>query len=220
MCCSSLTALLTETRLFQTGSIPLPASRELHFVALCEHLHQNLFWACSVHQSRRELTALLLAQVPQACLIALGILELASRECHQIRSFNLRKGFSELQRTQFGQAQDPLYPGRPRVLKAQAPRAGFALEPGVAATTGKEVAKCGVLIPQALREASGGHLREPLVSGGTLPLREPARDVISREREAALAEPAVSAEPAIEQAALCAVRIGANSEASRDVPHA
>jgi hypothetical protein len=36
-----LTALLTEARLFQTGSIALPASR---FV--CEHLHQNLFWAC------------------------------------------------------------------------------------------------------------------------------------------------------------------------------
>jgi hypothetical protein len=36
-----LTALLTEPRLFQTGSIPLPASR-----FLCEHLHQNLFWAC------------------------------------------------------------------------------------------------------------------------------------------------------------------------------
>jgi hypothetical protein len=36
-----LTALLTELRLFQTGSIPLPASR-----FLCEHLHQNLFRAC------------------------------------------------------------------------------------------------------------------------------------------------------------------------------
>ena len=30
-----------QTRLFQTGSVALPASR---FV--CEHLHQNLFWAC------------------------------------------------------------------------------------------------------------------------------------------------------------------------------
>jgi hypothetical protein len=30
-----------QTRLFQTGSIALPASR-----FLCEHLHQNLFWAC------------------------------------------------------------------------------------------------------------------------------------------------------------------------------
>jgi hypothetical protein len=37
----SLTALLTEPRLFQTGSIALPASR-----FLCEHLLQNLFWAC------------------------------------------------------------------------------------------------------------------------------------------------------------------------------
>jgi hypothetical protein len=30
-----------EPRLFQTGSIPLPASR-----FLCEHLNQNFFWAC------------------------------------------------------------------------------------------------------------------------------------------------------------------------------
>src|ERR1700738_4400959 len=36
-----LTALLMELRLFQTGSIPSPASR-----FLCEHLLQNLIWAC------------------------------------------------------------------------------------------------------------------------------------------------------------------------------
>src|SRR6266404_5037489 len=37
-----LTALLSVSRLFHTGSIPMPASR-----FLCEHLHQNLFfWAC------------------------------------------------------------------------------------------------------------------------------------------------------------------------------
>jgi hypothetical protein len=37
-----LTAQLTERRLFQTGSIPLPASR-----FICEHLHQKIFfWAC------------------------------------------------------------------------------------------------------------------------------------------------------------------------------
>jgi hypothetical protein len=37
-----LAALLAEPRLFQTGSIPLPASR-----FLCEHLHQKVFlWAC------------------------------------------------------------------------------------------------------------------------------------------------------------------------------
>jgi hypothetical protein len=35
-----------QSRLSQTGSIALPASRELHSVALCEHLHQNLFRAC------------------------------------------------------------------------------------------------------------------------------------------------------------------------------
>src|SRR5882724_1297199 len=40
---SVLTALLTEPRLFQTGSIPSPASR-----FLCEHLHQKVFiWACT-----------------------------------------------------------------------------------------------------------------------------------------------------------------------------
>jgi hypothetical protein len=40
---ANLTALLTEPRLFQTGSIPLPASR-----FICEHLHQNVFfWACT-----------------------------------------------------------------------------------------------------------------------------------------------------------------------------
>jgi hypothetical protein len=37
----SLTAPLMPSCLFQTGSIELPASR-----FLCEHLHQNLFWAC------------------------------------------------------------------------------------------------------------------------------------------------------------------------------
>jgi hypothetical protein len=35
-----------QTRLFQTGSVALPASREPHSVAFCEHLHQKLFWAC------------------------------------------------------------------------------------------------------------------------------------------------------------------------------
>jgi hypothetical protein len=35
-----------QSFLFQTGSIALPASRELHSVVICEHLHQNLFWAC------------------------------------------------------------------------------------------------------------------------------------------------------------------------------
>jgi hypothetical protein len=30
-----------QPRLFKTGSMALPASR-----FLCEHLHQNLFWAC------------------------------------------------------------------------------------------------------------------------------------------------------------------------------
>jgi hypothetical protein len=38
---TDLTATLMQARLFQTGSIALPASR-----FFCEHLHQNLFWAC------------------------------------------------------------------------------------------------------------------------------------------------------------------------------
>ena len=37
-----LTAPLSKPRLFQTGAIPMPASR-----FPCEHLHQNLFWACT-----------------------------------------------------------------------------------------------------------------------------------------------------------------------------
>jgi hypothetical protein len=36
-----LTAPLIQSCLFQTGSIASPASR-----FFCEHLHQNLFWAC------------------------------------------------------------------------------------------------------------------------------------------------------------------------------
>src|SRR2546429_3355301 len=47
-----LTALLSVSRLFHTGSIPMPASR-----FLCEHLHQNLFfWACisRIHAQRSE----------------------------------------------------------------------------------------------------------------------------------------------------------------------
>src|SRR5205823_2901639 len=38
---SPLTALQLERYLFQTGTVSSPASR-----FLCEHLHQNLFWAC------------------------------------------------------------------------------------------------------------------------------------------------------------------------------
>jgi hypothetical protein len=36
-----------QCRLFQTGSIASPASRELHFVAMCEHLPQNFFRGCT-----------------------------------------------------------------------------------------------------------------------------------------------------------------------------
>src|SRR6202030_4197885 len=115
-------------------------------------------------------TALLLAQVPDACLIALGILDLlprreggevreaqihphralpdrpplgfhwcaetqviasrsVAREGHHVRPIHFGKHFSELERTELRQAHDPLQPRCPRVLKPQAPRAGFGLEP-------------------------------------------------------------------------------------------
>jgi hypothetical protein len=59
----SLTALLMEARLFQRGAIPLPASR---FV--CEHLHQNLFRACTsrIHAQVPVITTGQLAKSPAA----------------------------------------------------------------------------------------------------------------------------------------------------------
>src|ERR1700729_1241568 len=63
-----LTALLSKPRLFQTGAIPMPASR-----FLCEHLHQNLFWACTsrIHAqvpvvTTGELTEALRQQIPRS----------------------------------------------------------------------------------------------------------------------------------------------------------
>ena len=47
--------MLAEPHLFETGSIPLPASR-----FLCEHLHQNVFvWACisRIHAQVPAITA-------------------------------------------------------------------------------------------------------------------------------------------------------------------
>src|SRR6266478_1884852 len=77
-----LTALLSVSRLFHTGSIPMPASR-----FLCEHLHQNLFfWACisRIHaQDPVITTGQLLAKTLQqqvACCIDIAIMaEPASR---------------------------------------------------------------------------------------------------------------------------------------------
>jgi len=76
-----------------------------------------------------------------------------------------------------------------------------------------------------------GDLREPLVSGGTLPLRQPAREIISRERQSALTirlrangerrvpQPARRPEPTIEQPPLRPIGIGANAVASGDAAH-
>src|SRR5205823_995235 len=79
---SLLTALLSEARLFHTGSIPMPASR-----FLCEHLRQNLFfWACisRIHaQDPVITTGQLLAKTLQqqvACCIDIAVMaEPASR---------------------------------------------------------------------------------------------------------------------------------------------
>ena len=107
----------------------------------------------------------------------------------------------------------------------------LALEAGVARTLGEEVTKRAVLVPQALGENRCGNLREPLMSTGALPLGESAREVIPSEDQPALAvgcrtdlqgsvpQPAGAAEPAIEQAALCAVGIGSNPVAAYDVRH-
>jgi len=62
-----LTALLPQSRRFQTGSIAVPASR-----FFCEHLHQNVFfWACisRIHAkvpvvTTGELTHTLRQQIP------------------------------------------------------------------------------------------------------------------------------------------------------------
>jgi hypothetical protein len=75
-----LTALPTQSRLFQTDSIALPASR-----FLCEHLHQNLFWACisRIHAqvpvvTTGQLTKTLHQQIPSGIDIAV-VLGPASR---------------------------------------------------------------------------------------------------------------------------------------------
>ena len=68
-----MTALLTQPHLFQTGLIALPASR-----FLCEHLHQNFFWACisRIHAqvpviTTGQLTKTLRQQIPCGIDIAI-----------------------------------------------------------------------------------------------------------------------------------------------------
>src|SRR5579863_50536 len=214
---ASLTAPLMQIRLFQTGSVALPASREPHSVAFCEHLHQNLFWACisRIH-----------AQVP---LVTSGKLTEAFHQ--QIPCSNGRQRFGEFQHPEFRQRQNATLPGRPSILKAQAPRAAFALELRILGTAGKEVAKRDVLIAQALGEAGRGYYLKPLVALSSFPLRQPTRNVIAGEVKTALPvrlgadlergvpQPPVRAEPAVPQTALSPVRIAANPIASRDGPH-
>src|SRR5438552_9874557 len=77
-----LTALLSEARLFHTGSIPMPASR-----FLCEHLHQNVFfWACisRIHAqdpviTTGQLAAKTLRQQVACCIDIAIVAEPASR---------------------------------------------------------------------------------------------------------------------------------------------
>src|SRR4029077_17169964 len=151
-----------------------------------------------------------------------------ARERNQVWPLDLRERLGELESTEFRQTNDSACPGSPHVLKAHTPGYTLALEPWVACTKGKEVGKRPILVPQALSEARGGHLSEPLVPGGTLPLRQPARQIIPGEPQSTLLvgfradleggipKPARGPEPAIEPTALGAVRIGANAVASRD----
>ena len=154
-----------------------------------------------------------------------------ARERHQVRTFNLGQRFGELQYTEFRQTYVPAHPGRSDVLKPQTRSSTLALEPRVTSPAVKEVAKRRVLVPQALSETGRGHLCEPLVPGSALPLRQPPRYIIPRERQCALAvgfgadfersvpQPATGSEPAIQQTALRTVRVDANPVASREALH-
>lgn len=96
---------------------------------------------------------------------------------------------------------------------------------------GEDLPPGSVLISQTLSQTRRGRLREPLVTCGTLPLRQPVREIIPGECQSADAirlradpecrvpQPASGAEPAIQEAPLPAVRIGANRVAVRDRAH-
>ena len=155
-----------------------------------------------------------------------------SRERHQIRPLDLRKRLGKLERAKLRQTQAPPLPSRPHVLKPRAAAGAFALKPRVTSAACEEVAKRRILIPQALCQTGRGYLRQPFMTRGMLPTRQPAREIISRERQSALTvclgadcqrgvpQPASCPEPAIEQPSLHAIRIGANPVASRDHAHA
>src|SRR5437660_7786071 len=143
-----------------------------------------------------------------------------------------RTGVGELERAQLRQTHHSARPASPDALKPQSRGYTLALEARIVGTMSEEISKCHILIPQALRETGGWHLRQPFVPRGALPLRKPPREVLPREPQSALAvgfradlerrvpEPAGGAQPAREQAALSTIRIGANAVAAREALHA
>ena len=154
-----------------------------------------------------------------------------SRERDHVRTPYFRKGFGELDNAQFGQSQLAVYPSGTHILESQASRETLASETWVARAVRVEVGERRVLITQTLRQSGRGNFRKPFVPYRTLPLRQPTRDVISREGQAALVvsgrtdlerripQPAGRAEPAIEQTALCTVWISSNAVTARDRSH-
>ena len=107
----------------------------------------------------------------------------------------------------------------------------LALEPRISRPVGKEVAESSILIPQTLCQHRGWDFRKPLVPWRALPLGQPPREIISRERqstgpiglradrERSIPQPASRAEPSIEQPSLRAIRIRANAVTSCNAAH-
>src|SRR5579859_4748509 len=137
-----LTALPTQSRLFKTVSIALPASRFLR-----EHLRQNdLIWAC---------TSRIHAQVP---VITTG--QLAKTLRQQVsRGIDIAVVVCPAPR-----------PTQAYVLKAHARTAASSLESRVVCAAGEEVLERSILVAQTLRQNCRRHFGEPLMSCRALPL--------------------------------------------------
>src|SRR5262249_3049329 len=129
------------------------------------------------------------------------------------------------------QTQDAMGPRYPRAPEAEFRRGAFPLEPRVTRAVSKEVPERCILIAKALLEARAGRLCEPLVPCRVLPLGEPARKVGASQSDPALTvgfrsdfqpcvpQPSRGPEPALQQAALGTIWIGANSITSPNAWH-
>ena len=154
-----------------------------------------------------------------------------AREADHARPLDFRKRLGELESADLGQAKDSATPGHADPLKPKASGATLTLELRIASPAGKKVTEGLILIAQALRQHRGRDTRKPLMSGRSLPLRQPPREIIARKRQSAdsigfranrercVPQPACRSKPTVEQRPLHAVRIGSNAVAAGNAAH-